>query len=86
MPKSRNIEVGKQQKLPLASNGSISVYPPQPITRNKINVISKNENTFPLQRTETELLDSEVTLANAELKTKRTHGQGVIALVREAVL
>jgi hypothetical protein len=33
-------------------------------------MLRNNENTFPLQRTETELLDSEATLANAKLKTK----------------
>jgi hypothetical protein len=86
MPNSRNIEVGKQQRRPLPGNGSTSVFPLQLITRNKINVLPKNENTFPLQRTETELLDSEATLANVELKTKENIGQGVLALVRAALL
>jgi hypothetical protein len=69
MPKWGNIEVGKQHRRQLQGNGSISVFPLQLIARNKINVLPKNENTFPLQRTETELLDSKATLANAELKT-----------------
>jgi hypothetical protein len=70
MSKSRNIEVGKHKRRPLPGNGSSSVFPLQPITKNKINLLPKKENTFPLQRTETELLDSEATLAKAELKTK----------------
>jgi hypothetical protein len=68
--KSKNIEVGKLQKRPLSGNGSTSVFPLQLIARNKIYVLPKNENTFPLQWTETELLDSEATLAKAGLKTK----------------
>jgi hypothetical protein len=70
MHKSRNIEVGKQQRCPLPGNGSVCVFPLQPLARNKINMLPKNENTFLLQRTETELLDSEAKLAKAELKTK----------------
>jgi hypothetical protein len=70
MLKSRNIEAGKQQRRPLPDNSSSSVFPLQLINRNKINMLPKNENTFPLQRTETELLDSEATLAKAELTTK----------------
>jgi hypothetical protein len=70
MPENRYIEVGKQQRHPLPGNGSISGLPPQLIVRNKINVLPKNEKTFPLQRTEAELLDSEAILTNAELKTK----------------
>jgi hypothetical protein len=60
MPKSRNIEVEKQQRHPLSGNGSISVFLLQLIARSIINVLPKNE------RTETELLDSEAMLANAE--------------------
>jgi hypothetical protein len=37
MPKSRDIEVGKQQRHSLLGNGSISVYPPQQIKPEKIN-------------------------------------------------
>jgi hypothetical protein len=70
MPKSRNIEVGKQQRRSLPGNGLISAFSLQPLARNKINVLPKNENTFPLQRTEIDLLNSEATLANAELKRK----------------
>jgi hypothetical protein len=41
---------------------------------------------FPLQRTETELFNSAATLANAELKTKTTLVQGILAPVREDLL
>jgi hypothetical protein len=70
MPESRDIEVGKQYRHPRPGNGSINVFPLQLIARNKISMIPNNENTFPLQRTETELLDFEATLVKAELKTK----------------
>jgi hypothetical protein len=70
----------------LPGNGSITVLPLQLIARNNINVLTNNENTFPLQQTETELLDFEATLANAELKTKENAEQGVLEPVRKIYL